>query len=196
MRQKWKEEVWRNQSEIVLKSELAFKESLKVYEVDKHKERLALNFKLQSPFMTWQEKCNAGRIFFSEKDRWVFTSFHFCIVFLFMNKWEVFHHLSVFHLVIIFYWPQSAAHAAHTFEVGNPKFWVIIFNGNTHSGQISHSWSYSISTSLPTSQFKNSMDSSKTCHLGYHCCVFVPLQRNRIQSTDQALPVNVLHPSF
>lgn len=58
MRQKWKEEVWRNQSEIVLKSELAFKESLKVYEVDKHKERLAPNFKLQSPFMTWQEKCN------------------------------------------------------------------------------------------------------------------------------------------
>lgn len=33
----------------MLKSELAFKESLKVYEVDKHKERLALNFKLQSP---------------------------------------------------------------------------------------------------------------------------------------------------
>lgn len=55
MRQKWKEEVWRNQSEIVLKSELAFKESLKVYEVDKHKERLALNFKLQSP---WHDKKN------------------------------------------------------------------------------------------------------------------------------------------
>lgn len=56
MRQKWKEEVWRNQSEKVLKSELAFKESLKVYEVDQQKERLALNFNLKSPFMTWQEK--------------------------------------------------------------------------------------------------------------------------------------------